>query len=39
MLRAFDLFECSEVASHADAIVGAFRSGKMPCEGAWPAAH
>jgi hypothetical protein len=25
------------VASHADAIVGALRSGRMPCDGAWPA--
>lgn len=37
MLRAFDLFEYSDVASHADAILGALRSGKMPCDGAWPA--
>jgi hypothetical protein len=37
MLRAFDLFEYSDVAAHADAIVGAVRSGKMPCDGAWPA--
>ena len=37
MLRHFDLFEYPDVASHADAIVGALRSGKMPCDGAWPA--
>lgn len=37
MLRAFDLFDYSSVAAHADAIVGALRSGKMPCDGAWPA--
>jgi len=37
MLSAFDLFDYSSVASHADAIVGAVRSGKMPCDGAWPA--
>jgi hypothetical protein len=37
MRRAFDLFEYSDVAGHADAIVGALRSGKMPCDGAWPA--
>lgn len=36
MLRAFDLFDYSDVAGHADAIVGALRSGKMPCDGAWP---
>lgn len=39
MLRAFDLFDYSDVAGHADAIVGALRSGKMPCDGAWPASH
>jgi uncharacterized protein YukE len=31
--------EYSDVASHADAILGALRSGKMPCDGAWPAAQ
>jgi hypothetical protein len=39
MLRAFDLFDYADVAGHADAIVGALRSGKMPCDGAWPAAQ
>jgi hypothetical protein len=39
MLRAFDLFDYSDVAAHADAIAGALRSGKMPCDGAWPAAR
>ena len=39
MLRAFDLFEYPDVARHADAIVAALRSGKMPCDGAWPAAQ
>jgi hypothetical protein len=39
MLRAFDLFVYSDVAAHADAIAGAVRSGKMPCDGAWPAAQ
>jgi len=39
MRRAFDLFDYSDVASHADAIVGALRSGKMPCDGAWPASQ
>jgi MFS family permease len=37
MRRAFDLFEYSDVAEHADAIVGAVRSGQMPCDGVWPA--
>ena len=37
MRRAFDLFDYADVAGHADAIVGALRSGKMPCDGAWPA--
>jgi hypothetical protein len=35
MLRAFDLFDYEDVVEHADAIVGALRSGKMPCDGAW----
>jgi hypothetical protein len=37
MLKAFDLFDYADVVEHADAIVGALRSGKMPCDGAWPA--
>jgi hypothetical protein len=39
MRRAFDLFDYTDVANHADAIAGAVRSGKMPCDGAWPAAQ
>jgi hypothetical protein len=39
MLAAFDLFDYADVAEHADAIVGALRSGKMPCDGAWPASR
>jgi hypothetical protein len=39
MLKAFDLFDHADVAAHADAIVGALRSGKMPCDGAWPASQ
>jgi hypothetical protein len=39
MLKAFDLFNYADVVAHADAIVGALRSGKMPCDGAWPAAQ
>jgi hypothetical protein len=37
MLAAFDLFDYADVVDHADAIVGSLRSGKMPCDGAWPA--
>ncbi|HEY6494620.1 MAG TPA: hypothetical protein VIZ43_15195 [Trebonia sp.] len=37
MRSAFDLFDYADVAAHADAIVGAVRSGNMPCDGAWPA--
>ena len=37
MRSAFDLFHYSDVADHADAILGALRSGKMPCDGAWSA--
>lgn len=36
MKTVFDPFDYQDVASHADAIVGALRSGKMPCDGAWP---
>jgi Oxidoreductase family, NAD-binding Rossmann fold len=39
MRRAFDLFDYADVAAHADAIVAALRSGKMPCDGAWPDAQ
>ena len=39
MRRAFDLFAYADVSEHADAIVGALRSGKMPCDGAWPTAN
>ena len=39
MLKAFDLFDYADVAGHADAIAGALRSGKMPCDGAWPASQ
>ena len=39
MMRHFDLFDYADVAAHADAIVGALRSGRMPCDGAWPAAQ
>ena len=39
MRSAFDLFDYADVAGHADAIVGAVRSGNMPCDGAWPASQ
>jgi len=39
MRSAFDLFDYADVAEHADAIAGALRAGKMPCDGAWPAAQ
>ena len=39
MMAAFDLFDYADVAEHAGAIVGALRSGQMPCDGAWPAAQ
>jgi len=39
MLKAFDLFEYSDVAGHADAIVAELQNGKMPCDGAWPASQ
>ena len=39
MLAAFDLFDYEDVVENADAIVGALRSGQMPCDGAWPASQ
>ena len=39
MLQAFDLFDYEDVVEHADAILGSLRSGKMPCDGAWPDAQ
>ena len=39
MLQAFDLFDYQAVVANADAIVGALRSGQMPCDAAWPAAQ
>lgn len=35
MIRRFDLFDYQDVVEHADAIVGALRRGRMPCDGAW----
>jgi hypothetical protein len=37
MLRAFDLYDYDDVVANAEAILGALRSGQMPCDGAWPA--
>jgi hypothetical protein len=37
MLSAFDLWSYDDVKTNADAIVGALRSGSMPCDGPWPA--
>ncbi len=37
MSSAFNLWSYDDVSAHADRIVGALRSGKMPCDGAWPA--
>jgi hypothetical protein len=37
MRSTFDLFDYADVAANADAIVGALRSGRMPCDGAWAA--
>jgi hypothetical protein len=39
MQSAFDLSSQSDVAEHADAILGALSSGNMPCDGAWPASQ
>jgi hypothetical protein len=39
MRSAFDLFDYGDVTRHADAILGALESGKMPCDGAWPASQ
>ena len=36
MMQAFDLFDYADVSDNADAIVGSLRSGRMPCDGAWP---
>ena len=36
MMSAFDLFDYADVADNADAIVGAVRSGQMPCDDPWP---
>jgi hypothetical protein len=37
MQFAFDLWSYDDVSRHADAIIGAVKTGSMPCDGAWPA--
>ena len=37
MSSAFDLWSYDDVSRHADAILGAVKTGSMPCDGAWPA--
>ena len=36
MVAAFDLWSFAEVKANADAILGAVRSGSMPCDMEWP---
>ena len=36
MIRAFDLWSFADVKANADAILGAVRSGSMPCDMEWP---
>ena len=36
MLQAFDLFDYDHVVENADKIARFLRSGRMPCDGAWP---
>jgi hypothetical protein len=36
MLRAFDLWSYEDVKANADKILGAVRSGRMPCDMQWP---
>jgi hypothetical protein len=36
MRVAFDLWSYGDVSEHADAILGAVKTGSMPCDGAWP---
>ena len=37
MKSAFDLWSHDDVSQNADAILGAVKTGSMPCDGAWPA--
>jgi hypothetical protein len=36
MQFAFDLWSYDDVSRHADAILGAVKTGSMPCDGTWP---
>jgi len=36
MIAAFDLWSFDDVKTNADAILGAVRSGAMPCDMEWP---
>jgi hypothetical protein len=36
MIAAFDLWSVDDVKANADAILGAVRSGSMPCDQRWP---
>jgi hypothetical protein len=36
MIAAFDLWSLAEVKANAEAILGAVRSGSMPCDTQWP---
>ena len=36
MIRAFDLWSFADVKANAVAILGAVRSGSMPCDMEWP---
>ena len=36
MIRAFDLWSFADVMANAEAILGAVRSGSMPCDMEWP---
>jgi len=36
MIRAFDLWSFADVKANAEAILGAVRSGSMPCDMEWP---
>ena len=39
MLSHFDLWSYRDVSEHAPAILAKLEQGKMPCDGAWPAAR
>jgi hypothetical protein len=35
----FDLWSYDDVSEHADAILSTLKTGRMPCDGAWPEAQ